>query len=243
MSRGQPLVQAHALGRTFGVGGAQVHALADVELTIASGEFVAIAGPSGSGKTTLLQVLGALDRGYSGSLRVGGKELRGLSERQLSRFRNRQIGFVFQSFNLLPALTVGANVTMPAWFGNVVAPDEASRRAHELLDRVGLEGFWHKMPLTLSGGERQRVAIARALLLEPPMLMCDEPTGSLDASSAGQVLDLFEQIVRERGTTLVVVTHHSAVSARADRVLRLAHGRVQGGLSAAALETTREVQP
>ena len=240
MSAGGPLVQARGLGRCFGAGQTRVTALADVDLTLVAGEFVAIAGPSGSGKTTLLQLLGALDRGYTGSLRVDDMEMAGLRERELSRFRNRRVGFVFQAFNLLPALNVGENVTMPAWFGNVLTPAEAARRGKELLARVGLDGFWHKMPLTLSGGERQRVAIARALLLDPPMLMCDEPTGSLDADSAERVLALFQEIVRERGTTLVVVTHHAAVSARADRVLRLAHGRV---VDAAAVETTRAVQP
>lgn len=240
MSAGALLVRAQGLGRSFGTGQARVTALADLDLSISSGEFVAIAGPSGSGKTTLLQLLGALDRGYTGSLRVDDKELAELGERELSRFRNRRVGFVFQAFNLLPALNVGENVTMPAWFGNVLAPAEAARRGRELLARVGLDGFWRKMPLTLSGGERQRVAIARALLLDPAMLMCDEPTGSLDAASAERVLALFQEIVRERGTTLVVVTHHAAVSARADRVLRLAHGRV---VDAASPDTTREVQP
>lgn len=227
MNAPKALLQARELGRTFGAGPGRVTALADLDLELAAGEFVAVAGPSGSGKTTLLQLLGALDRGYSGSLRVDGMELRDLNERALSRFRNRRVGFVFQAFNLLPALNVGENITMPAWFGHLLAPAEAARRGRELLSRVGLEGFWQKMPLTLSGGERQRVAIARALLLDPPMLLCDEPTGSLDAASAERVLDLFQEIVRERDTALVVVTHHSAVSARADRVLRLAHGRVE----------------
>jgi len=226
VSAAKPLVQARGLGRSFGQGPGRVQALVDLDLDIAAGEFVAIAGPSGSGKTTLLQLLGALDRGYEGSLKIGGRELRELGDRQLSRFRNSQVGFVFQAFNLLPALDVGGNVTMPAQFGVGLDRNRASARARELLERVGLAGFWSKMPLTLSGGERQRVAIARALLLEPPMLMCDEPTGSLDADSATMVLDLFAEIAAERGTTLVVVTHHASVSDRADRVLRLSHGRL-----------------
>jgi putative ABC transport system ATP-binding protein len=226
MSAAEPLVQARSLSRGFGEGPSRVHALVDLELHIAAGEFVAIAGPSGSGKTTLLQLLGALDRGYEGSLKIGGRELRELGDRQLSRFRNSQVGFVFQAFNLLPALDVGGNVTMPAHFGARLDPAKAAARARLLLERVGLAGFWSKMPLTLSGGERQRVAIARALLLEPTMLMCDEPTGSLDAESATMVLDLFAEVAAERGTTLVLVTHHASVSARADRVLRLSSGRL-----------------
>ncbi len=226
MSATGALVQARSLSRGFGEGPHRVQALAELSLDITAGEFVAIAGPSGSGKTTLLQLLGALDRGYEGSLKIGGQELAGLGDRQLSNFRNSQVGFVFQAFNLLPALDVIGNVTMPAHFGATLNPAKAAARAQVLLERVGLAGFASKMPLTLSGGERQRVAIARALLLEPTMLMCDEPTGSLDADSATMVLDLFREVAAERGTTLVVVTHHASVSARADRVLRLSRGRL-----------------
>lgn len=220
------LIVAHKLGRSFGVGAERVQALRDVSLSIDPGEHVAIIGRSGAGKSTLLQLLGALDSGYDGSLRIGGRELKALTDRELSRFRNRSVGFVFQAFNLLPNLTVGRNLTLPGQFGGNSDAAPIERRARTLLDRVGLADKWDKRPLTLSGGERQRVAIARALLLEPPLLICDEPTGSLDAETAADVLDLFDVIRTERGCTLLMVTHDPAVAERATRVITLAAGRV-----------------
>lgn len=226
MSADSAAIAAVGLGRTFGSEGRHVRALADVAMTVERGAHVAIVGRSGAGKSTLLNLIGALDRGYTGSLRVFGQELRELPDRTLSRFRNRQIGFVFQSFNLLPGLTVGDNVMLPASFGAALSPAEARRRAQLLLDDVGLGGRFDQLPAQMSGGERQRVAIARALLLQPPLLVCDEPTGSLDGETAAHVLGLLHGIRSRNGTALVVVTHDPQVAAAADRIVRLDRGKV-----------------
>ena len=223
-------VDAQALRRQFVLeDGSLVRALDGVDLQIGRGEIVAIIGRSGAGKSTLLNLVGAMDRGYDGELRVLGQELRTMTERQLARFRNSQIGFVFQSFNLLPGLTVGDNVGLPASFGAELSDAEVTKRARRLLAEVGLEDRFAQAPMQLSGGERQRVAIARALLLEPPLLVCDEPTGSLDAATAAQILDQFRAVRDARGTTLVLVTHDPAVAKFADRVIQLAGGRVVTG--------------
>lgn len=221
-----PLVLASGLRRVFGEGPGRVEALRGVDLRIDAGEFVAIVGKSGAGKSTLLQQIGALDRGYEGQLQIEGHELKRLGDRALSALRNQRIGFVFQSFNLLPNLSVGANLTLPAQFGADISASEATARARSLLERVGLAAKWNARPLTLSGGERQRVAIARALLLRPPLLICDEPTGSLDAETGAQVMHLFEQVRAETGASLVMVTHDRTVAARAERVITLADGRI-----------------
>ena len=220
-------VDARDLRREFALDdGSKVSALSGVDLRINSGEIVAIVGRSGAGKSTLLNLIGAIDRGYEGDLQVLGQELRKLNERQLAKFRNRQIGFVFQSFNLLPSLTVGDNVQLPASFGSELSDAEVLKKARHLLDEVGLLSRFSQAPMQLSGGERQRVAIARALLLDPPLLVCDEPTGSLDESSAAQILQLFQTIRQQRGTTLVLVTHDANVARFADRTVRLDHGRI-----------------
>ncbi len=219
-------IRAAGLGRRFGTPDGEVVALTGVDLTVRAGELVGVVGRSGAGKTTLLQLLGALDRGYEGSLQIDGRELRDLGDRALSRFRNSRIGFVFQAFNLLPDLTVGANVILPAHFGVQLDEAEATRRGKALLQRVGLPDVWGKRPLTLSGGQRQRVAIARALLLRPALLLCDEPTGALDATTAAEVLDLFDELRREQGTTLLLVTHDPEVQARCPRVVTLEAGAV-----------------
>ena len=221
-----PLVVARDVGRVYGEGPGRTVALAGLDLTIAAGECVAVTGPSGAGKSTLLNLLGALDRGYTGSLTVGGAELHGLNDRKLSALRNRTIGFVFQSFNLLQNLSVGANLTMPAAFSDV-GVDAVEARARELLQRVGLgPEMWARRPLELSGGQRQRVAIARAMLLAPPLLLCDEPTGSLDRAHADAVLDLFDELVATKGCALVLVTHDPVVVERTPRVLHLVAGRL-----------------
>ncbi len=220
------LIVADKLGRTFGRGGDRVQALVDVTLEISAGEHLAIIGRSGAGKSTLLRLMGALDTGYTGSLRVDGRELRGLGDSDLSRFRNTRVGFVFQAFNLLPNLTVGANLVLPAFFSDALSESEAEKRARSLLERVGLTDKWDTAPLKLSGGERQRVAIARALLLHPPVLICDEPTGALDEETAADVLDLFEEVRAERNSTLIVVTHDHSIAARAQRTIRLDGGRL-----------------
>lgn len=221
-----PVIEAHRLGRQFEVDGKPVVALADLDVSVAPGERLAIVGRSGAGKSTLLNLIGALDRDYTGSLRVLGQDLRQLDDRRLARFRNRSIGFVFQSFHLLPGLDVGRNVLLPAAFAGDLDHAALERRAHGLLEELGLGGRFRQPPQQLSGGERQRVALARALLLEPPLLVCDEPTGSLDADTAGQLLELLLRMQQRTAATLVVVTHDPTVAARCDRVLTLAGGRL-----------------
>lgn len=223
------LVDAVGLRRVHGHGAASIVALAGIDLVIRPGDRLAITGPSGAGKSTLLNLLGALDRDYQGTLCVQGRELRTLDDSALSLLRNRSIGFVFQSFHLLPGLDVGSNLLLPAAFDDRADLAAARRRAEDLLRRVGLDptSLWRRRPLELSGGQRQRVAIARALLLRPPLLLCDEPTGSLDAAHAAEVLDLFDEVSAQDGSALVAVTHDPAVVRRLGRVLALRAGSVE----------------
>ena len=195
--------------------------LAGIGLEVPRGEFVAIEGQSGSGKSTLLHLAGGLDRAYAGTVKLLGEDLASLSDAQLSERRNRSLGFIFQAFNLLPQLSALENVLLPAAFGTGSAGLDA--RAHEVLEQVGLAGKLTARPAQLSGGERQRVAIARALLLNPTLLLCDEPTGNLDARTGAGIIDLFTELHRA-GTTLLIVTHEVRVSRAASRVLLLRDG-------------------
>jgi len=207
--------------------------LSEVDLTVERGEFVAVEGQSGSGKSTLLHLLGGLDRDFDGEAHVLGCDLRAVSDAELSALRHTQIGFVFQSFNLLPALTALENVLLPDFFGDGI-PD-AERRAREALERVGLSDKAGARPSALSGGERQRVAIARALLPRPPLLLADEPTGNLDGRTGEGVIALFRQLHKE-GMTLLIVTHEARVSHAASRVLILRGGKLETD-GAALMET------
>jgi ABC-type lipoprotein export system ATPase subunit len=200
--------------------------LKGIHLHIGEGEFVCIVGTSGSGKSTLLNIVGGLDSHYAGSVQLDGRELRELQDRELSGLRNRRIGFVFQSFNLLDHLTVGENVKIPAYFAPASDARQLDERAKECLGSVGLAHKWASRPTQLSGGEKQRVAIARALLNRPRIFVCDEPTGSLDSKTSDTILTLFQQLNERERITLVMVTHDPAVSARASRVVRLEDGRV-----------------
>ena len=204
--------------------GSEVRVLDGLSLDLEAGEFVAVVGPSGCGKSTLLQLLGGLDVDYQGEVEVAGVKLSGLKDKALARFRNEHVGFVFQSFHLIPNLSAVENVLMPSHFGTTVSP-EARRRAESLLDRVGLLAKKDRTPVRLSGGERQRVAIARALFTGPRLLLCDEPTGNLDAATGAGVIALFEELHRE-GLTLLAVTHEERMSSAARRVLRLKEGRL-----------------
>jgi putative ABC transport system ATP-binding protein len=197
--------------------------LRGVDLRVERGEFVAVEGQSGSGKSTLLHLIGGLDRAYEGEIRVLGQQLRALDDGALSSLRNRGIGFVFQSFNLLPGITALDNVLLPEAFGEI--PD-ARARAREALARVGLAGKERARPFELSGGERQRVAIARALLARPPLLLADEPTGNLDAGTGHDIIELFRSLHRD-GMTLLIVTHEIRVSRAATRVLLLRDGALE----------------
>ncbi len=203
-----------------------VQALVDVSLEIAAGEYVAIMGPSGSGKSTLLNLLGALDEPTTGEVIYEGKSLRGQTD--LDRFRSTTLGFVFQSFYLLPTLTAVENVQIPM-FESALGARERGKKAAELLALVGMTHRAKHLPAKLSVGERQRVAIARALANDPKILLADEPTGNLDTASGEVVLELFDRLHRERGLTLVVITHDSHVAARAERTIVIRDGRIQEG--------------
>jgi putative ABC transport system ATP-binding protein len=216
----EPAISARGVRKSFEDG--RIAALAGLDLDVAEGEFVAIVGPSGCGKSTLLHLLAALDAPDAGSIRIAGHDL--ASGRDLSHFRARHVGMVFQLHNLLPALTASENVQLPL-FELGLSARERRARAERLLAAVGLAGREGNRPPQLSGGERQRVAIARALANEPPILLADEPTGSLDSRSGRLVLDLLDELRRSRGLTLVLVTHDAAVAARADRIVTMLDGR------------------
>ncbi len=211
--------------RTYGTREQVVHALDSVDLNIGHGELVAIEGPSGSGKSTLLQLLGALDRPSAGSLTFDGHELSKLDDRALTKLRAREIGFVFQAFNLIPTLTAAENVeTAMVPLGR----DRAARRTRvaELLERVGLAGRATHLPSTLSGGEQQRVAIARALANEPRVILADEPTGNLDSTTSEDVVRTLRDLCADQGVTVIVVTHAEEVAKFATRRVRLHDGRI-----------------
>ncbi|MEF9883711.1 MULTISPECIES: ABC transporter ATP-binding protein [unclassified Streptomyces] len=211
-----------------------VHALDGVDLDFAAGTFTAVMGPSGSGKSTLLQCAAGLDRPTAGRVEVGGVALEGLSERRLTLLRRDRIGFVFQSFNLLPALTAAQNVALPL---RLAGRRPSRTEVREALARVGLAGRERHRPGELSGGQQQRVAIARALITLPAVLFGDEPTGALDSTTSREVLDMLRELVDRDGQTIVMVTHDPVAAARADRVVFLVDGRVAGELPSPTVES------
>ena len=221
------MIRLDAITRSFRDGAARFDVLRGVSLEVEDGEFLAIVGASGSGKSTLLNVMGGLDRAYGGKVSVDGRDLGALSDDALARYRNEQVGFVFQSFNLVPPLTALQNVLLPSYFARNEEAAVARGRALEALDRVGLGSKGHRLPAQLSGGERQRVALARALFRRPRLLLADEPTGSLDPETAQGVVALLRELNERDGLTLVVVTHEARVSAAARRIVRLRDGLLQ----------------
>ena len=218
------MISLSGISRTYQVGGRPVHALHDINLTISDGEYVSIMGPSGSGKSTLLNILGCLDRPTAGSYKLDGRETAKLSETDLSRIRRHKIGFVFQFFHLVPRLTAAENVELPMVFAGV-DPKERKRRIEAALESVGLAERAQHRPDQLSGGERQRVAIARAVVMNPAILLADEPTGNLDSASGREIVAVIEEM-NARGLTLVVVTHDPTIGKRARRTVRLADGGI-----------------
>lgn len=220
-----PAVRAHALAKRYGSGEAAVEALRSVDVEFSWGEFTAIMGPSGSGKSTLMHTLAGLDTASSGEVYIGGKEITRLKDAELTALRREHVGFVFQSFNLVPTLTAEQNITLPAelaggtvdraWFSNIVSV-------------LGLEARLSHKPSELSGGQQQRVAIARALLQRPDVIFADEPTGNLDSRSGAEVLGLLRRSAREMGQTIIMVTHDPLAASYADRVLLLADGAIAG---------------
>jgi len=210
--------------KTYELGGREVHAVRDVDLTIAPGEFVAIAGPSGSGKTTLLQLLGALDRPTEGEVLFEERDIARMRDGELGKLRLHAFGFVFQQFNLIPTLTAAQNVEI-ALAPTGARSDNRREAVRRLLDSVGLSARADHVPGRLSGGEQQRVAIARALANEPHVLLADEPTGNLDSSTGAEIMDLLLSLSGDGGRTVIVVTHNAEVAGRAERVLRMHDGR------------------
>ena len=234
---GPAMVELDDLVRVFGRGEGAVRALDGVSLSFARGSFTAVMGPSGSGKSTLLQSAAGLDRPTSGRVRLGEHELGELSEKALAGLRRERIGFVFQSFNLLGALTAEQNVALPARLAGTRLPRSVVR---DVLRRVGLEDRGRHRPAQLSGGQQQRVAIARALVSEPRVVFADEPTGALDTRSGRAVLALLRDTIDASGSTLVMVTHDPSAAAWADRVVFMADGRLAGELTAPTAEQVAE---
>jgi putative ABC transport system ATP-binding protein len=221
-------ISVRDLTKTYAVGEVQVPALRGVSLDIADGEFVAVIGPSGSGKSTLMHILGCLDRPTSGSYSLGGRDVSRISPDERASIRNREIGFVFQSFNLLPRTPAVENVELPLLYnGGKLSRSQRRGRALEMLSSLGLSERALHHPNQLSGGQQQRVAIARALVNAPGLLLADEPTGNLDSQTSREILELFRRLNAERGLTLVIITHERNVAECASRILSLRDGRVE----------------
>jgi putative ABC transport system ATP-binding protein len=218
------VLELRGIHQLYGTGDAQVHALRGIDLSIAAGEYLAIMGPSGSGKSTLMNLLGCLDVASSGTYILAGNDVNELSETELARVRNREIGFIFQSFNLVPRMTALQNTELPLAYGGVKYA-ERKRRALEALEMVNLTNRADHRPQQLSGGQQQRVAIARALVTNPTLLLADEPTGNLDSESTHEILAIFDQLAAQ-GRTIVIITHEDNVGERAHRVVHVKDGLI-----------------
>jgi putative ABC transport system ATP-binding protein len=228
------MIELQDVQRTYRKGTEHIHALAGVSVTITRGEFVAVVGPSGSGKSTLMNIIGLLDRPDTGEYQLDRQDVATLSADELATLRNEKIGFVFQTFHLLPRTTALENVELPLVYSQRSQPRGVGLRA---LERVGLADRATHFPSELSGGQQQRVAIARALVQEPALILADEPTGNLDSKSGGEILDTFRQL-HVSGTTIVVITHDPAVSRHADRVLTIVDGRITSDSARTGLVST-----
>ncbi len=218
------MIELRGVWRTFMVGGEPVHALRRIDLKIATGEYVTVMGPSGSGKSTLLNVLGLLDHPDQGKYYLDGIETTTLDEEHRARLRQEKIGFVFQTFHLIPRMTAAQNIELPMILAGI-PPPKRRRRIRELLEKLGLSERAHHRPAELSGGQQQRVAIARAIAMKPTLILADEPTGNLDRASGSEVMDLLEQLNRQ-GLTLVLVTHDQELGERARRMIKMRDGAI-----------------
>ncbi len=226
------IIDMEAIRKVYDTGKVKVEALKGIDLKVQPGEFVAIVGPSGSGKSTLMNLVGCLDTPTDGRYRLGGEDVSRFTRDELADVRNRRVGFVFQGFNLLPQISAFENVELPLLFGGV-APKKRRERAEELLTRVGLGDRMDHKPTELSGGQMQRVAIARALAMRPDVVLADEPTGNLDSSAGGDIMELFSELWTQ-GSTLVVITHDMSLARRAGRVVEIHDGRIVRDGEAAA---------
>ena len=219
------LIELSGISKSYRTGDVVTPVLFDIDLQVSQGDYVALMGPSGSGKSTLMNLLGLLDRADGGHYRLDGQDVTDLSAAQHAEVRNRTIGFVFQSFNLLKRMNVLENVALPLLYAGQ-SRAAARKRAQEVLDQVGLATLGHRMPNQLSGGQQQRVAIARSLVNRPPLLLADEPTGNLDTKTTSEVLEVIGQLNREQGLTIVIVTHEADVARHAKRLVKLKDGVV-----------------
>ena len=217
------MIELHDVSKIYRMGNVDVAALQSVSISIGQGEMVAIMGPSGSGKSTMMNIIGCLDIPTSGSYTLESEDVGSMSDNRLAEVRNRKIGFVFQTYNLLPRLTTLANVELPLMYGH---GSRRRQRAMEALDRVGLSDRVHHRPTELSGGQQQRVGIARALVKRPSILMADEPTGNLDSRSSQEIVGILQRLNEEEGITVIVVTHESDIAAKARRVISMLDGRI-----------------
>lgn len=222
----EPVIQVSGLRKTYALDGVQVQALRGIDLTVQAGEFVAIMGPSGSGKSTLMNILGCLDLPDGGSYRLGGRDVTELDADELAQLRNREIGFVFQNFNLLPRTSALENVETPLIYAGI-AREERHRRATEALQHLGLGDRLASLPSQLSGGQQQRVAIARALVTRPTLLLADEPTGNLDTATSADIMDVLDRLNRDQGVTVLLITHEHEVADRAQRTLVVRDGMLR----------------
>jgi putative ABC transport system ATP-binding protein len=219
------LIELESVEKTYEVGSESVHALVDIDLAVKDNEYMAIMGPSGSGKSTLMNIVGCLDTPTAGAYRLKGREVSALDDDDLADIRSEEIGFVFQTFNLLPRMTAYQNVELPLIYARGDRRERA-KRVWETLDAVGLRERAHHKPNELSGGQRQRVAIARALINRPALILADEPTGNLDSRTGEEIMEIFTDL-RARGNTIILVTHEEYIAEHADRIIRLRDGRIE----------------
>ena len=221
------MVEARGVEKEYAAGGVRVHALTGVDLRIPRGEIIAVMGPSGCGKTTLLNCLSGLDEFDGGEVFVGGKSISGMPDRKRTRFRAEKMGFIFQTYNLIPVLSAVENVELPLLVAGA-NPKDARRRAMSVLETVGVPEQAGKRPNEMSGGQQQRVTVARSLVNHPAIVWADEPTGALDSETSGEIVDLLVELNREQGQTFVLVTHDASVARRAHRIVRMRDGRIEG---------------
>lgn len=222
------IITLNSIGKVYRTKEIETTALENVNLEVNKGEFLSIMGPSGCGKSTLLNIMGLLDKATKGTVTILDRDCSNLSDRELSHFRNASLGFVFQSFHLIPTLDVAANVEIPLLYRKGVSARQRRRRVEEVLERLGMSHRIHHLPTQLSGGQSQRVAIARAIVGNPPIVLADEPTGNLDSKMGAEVMSLLQRLNKEDGTTIIMVTHNEMQAQETDRIVRFFDGRIIG---------------